>query len=132
MRHIYHKHKEKINYLIVGLWNTIFGYFAFVALYYLFATYINYLILLLISNVFSITNAYIGYKIFVFKTKGNYLKEYLKFYAVYGVSMLLNIILLFLAVELLKANPVVAQAVVIWLTVIISYLGHKHFSFARR
>ena len=87
---------------------------------------------MLVSNILSITNAYIGYKIFVFKTKGNYLKEYLRFYAVYGVSILLNIVLLFLAVELLKANPVVAQAVVIWLTVIISYLGHKHFSFARR
>ncbi len=132
MKHIYHKHKEKINYLLVGGWNTVFGYFAFVALYYLFSAYVNYIILLLISNVFSITNAYVGYKIFVFKTKGNYLKEYLKFYAVYGVSMLLNIILLFLAVELLKANPVVAQAAVIWLTVIISYLGHKHFSFAKK
>jgi len=130
MRHLYQKHREKIDYLIVGLWNTIFGFVAFAALYYLFSAYINYIILLLISAVLSVSNAYIGYKIFVFKTKGNYLKEYLRFYAVYGVSIILNVVLLFLTVEFFKINPVIAQAVVMWLTVVISYLGHKHFSFA--
>lgn len=129
MQKIYHRHKEKINYLLVGGWNTVFGYFAFIALYYFFGAHINYLILVLLSNILSITNAYVGYKLFVFRTRGSYFKEYLRFYLVYGLCILINLMLMFLAVDFMKINPVIAQAMVMWFTVIISYLGHKNFSF---
>lgn len=129
MKALYEKHKEKVNYLLIGVWNTIFGYFTFAALYYLFHQEIHYLILFIISNILSITNAYIGYKIFVFKTIGNYLKEYLKFYVIYGAAMLLNFILLPIVVELFHINPILAQGFLIIFNVIISYLGHKNFSF---
>lgn len=126
----FNSHREKFNYLIVGVWNTVFGYFAFVALYYLFNQSIHYLPLLVLSNILSITNAYIGYKIFVFKTQGNHFNEYLRFYMVYGFSIALNLVLLPLIVEIFKISPVFAQAFVIFFTMIISYFGHKYFSFA--
>jgi putative flippase GtrA len=129
VKDLYQKHQEKVNYLLVGGWNTIFGYLTFVALYYLLHQSIHYLILLIISNILSITNAYVGYKIFVFRTKGNYLKEYLRFYVVYGLALLLNLALLPLVVELLKINPVIAQAIIMFINVVFSYLGHKNFSF---
>jgi len=129
MRRIYHRHKEKINYFIVGVWNTIFGYGIYALLYYAFSPSVHYLLLLLPSYIISITNAYIGYKIFVFKTKGNYLKEYLKFYVVYAFGLVVNLLLLPLFVEVSGLNPVVAQAMVIPFMVCVSYLGHKHFSF---
>lgn len=129
MKALYQRHQEKINYLLVGGWNTVFGYLTFVVLYYLLHQQIHYLILLIISNILSITNAYIGYKIFVFRTKGNYLNEYLRFYVVYGLALLLNLILLPLVVELFKINPVIAQAIIMFINVVFSYLGHKNFSF---
>ncbi len=129
IKHLYHKHREKINYLLVGGWNTIFGYFTFVLLYFLFSQRIHYLFLLVISNILSITNAYIGYKIFVFKTKGNYVREYLRFYLVYGGVMLLNFIALPIIVELSPLAPPIAQGGFICVTVVFSYFGHKHFSF---
>lgn len=129
MSQLYHQHKEKVNYLLVGSWNTLFGYLAFVGLYLWLGYRINYLVLLLISNVFSITNAYIGYKLLVFKTKGNYLREYLRFYLVYGSAILFNFILLPITVELFKITPPIAQGIIMWLTVIFSYFGHKYFSF---
>ena len=131
MRRFYKKHQQKINYLLVGGWNTVFGYCAFLSLYYLLNQYIHYVFLLMLSNILSVTNAYIGYKIFVFKTKGNYLREYVRFYMVYGVALILNLILLPLAVELLRVDPPSAQGVILWFTVVISYLGHKHFSFKK-
>lgn len=118
-----------MNYLLVGGWNTAFGYLVFLALYYLFVSRIHYLIIFVISNIISITNAYIGYKIFVFKTKGNYLKEYARFYLVYGGAMALNFILLPVCVELLKISPPAAQGGLIFITIIYSYLGHKNYSF---
>jgi len=130
IRRLYKKHQQKISYLLVGVWNTIFGYAVFVALYFLFVTRVHYLVILLVSNILSITNAYVGYKAFVFKTKGNYLREYLRFYVVYGASMGVNMVYLPVCVEFFRIMPPVAQAGWIFINVIISYLGHRHFSFS--
>jgi len=107
----------------------LFGYLVFVGLYFWLGNRTNYLVLLLISNVLSITNAYIGYKLLVFKTRGNYFREYLRFYMVYGAAILINFLLLPIAVEVLKITPPVAQGILMWLTVVVSYIGHKYFSF---
>ncbi|MCU0641435.1 MAG: GtrA family protein [Candidatus Margulisbacteria bacterium] len=130
MRKLYDRHRQKINYLLVGGWNTVVGYLVFVSLYYLLVASVHYLLIWLVSNVISITNAYIGYKLFVFKTRGNYLREYLRFYLVYGVSMALNVVFLALCVEQFKLSPPVVQAGWLFINVIISYYGHKHFSFS--
>lgn len=119
-------------YLLVGAWNTLFSYLSFAALYVLFGDRLHYLAVLFISNVLSITNAYAGYKHFVFKTKGNYLREYLRFYVVYAVALLSNYILLPVLVELLKLPPLLAQAVLTAITVASSYFGHRDFSFSPR
>ncbi len=125
------KHKQKIMYLMVGAWNTAFGFASFIFLYYALQSLLHYSLILIVSYFISITNAYVGYKIFVFKTKGNYLREYLRFYIVYGSVFLLNMALLVFAVELLKVDPLYSQAVILVVTVIISYLGHKYFTFDR-
>jgi putative flippase GtrA len=130
MHKIFKRHQEKINYLLVGGWNTVFGYVAFLSLYFLFGEKIHYLVLLVVSNILSITNAYIGYKIFVFKTRGNYAREYARFYLVYGGAMALNFVLLPVCVEFLRLSPPIAQGGLVFLNVIFSYFGHKHFSFA--
>lgn len=129
MRYFLNAHRDKINYLFVGVWNTIFGYCFFALLYILFSAKIHYLILFIISNIFSITNAYVGYKLFVFKTKGNIIREYSRFYLIYGFSIIINIICLPLLVEVLRINPLAAQAIILIFNVIISFTGHKHFTF---
>jgi putative flippase GtrA len=114
---------------LVGGWNTVFGYLVFLVLFLLFNRSIHYLLLLAASNILSITNAYIGYKIFVFKTKGNYLVEYLRFYLVYGAALLLNFILLLICVEFLHLSPPIAQGGLMFINVFFSYFGHKNYSF---
>ena len=131
MKKLYDRHKEKIDFLLVGGWNTLFGYVVFLALYYLFADKIHYLIIFIVSNILSITNAYIGYKLFVFKTKGNYLQEYLRFYVVYGGAILLNLILLPITVEYFRFSPPIAQGGLMFLNVAFSFVGHKRFSFSK-
>lgn len=129
MKRVIKKHQEKVKYLIVGGWNTIFGYASFTALYFLLRNFLHYTLVLVISYIIGITNGYIGYKFFVFKTKGNYLREYFRFYLVYGVAFIINLALLPVAVEFLKLNPVLSQGGIIFFTAIIGYLGHKNFSF---
>lgn len=126
---IYTEHKEKIRYLFVGGWNTLFGYAVFIGLYYFVP--LHYMVIVTIANILAITNAYMCYKFLVFKTRGNYVGEYLRFYVVYGGSMLLGLMLLPLFVELLRLHPVLAQTILVPIGIVVSYLGHKHFSFRR-
>jgi putative flippase GtrA len=128
---LYYQHKQKIDYLMVGVWNTFVGYGSFVVLYYLCGRWIHYIVILILSNVFSITNAYVGYKVFVFKTQGNYLREYGRFYLVYGVILMFNLVLLPIGVEFLRLPPPVVQGGFTFFNVFLSFLGHKHFSFGR-
>lgn len=128
---LFKKYQEQISYLITGGWNTLFGYLSFAGLYFIFKHRLHYIPLLVISYIISITNAYLCYKFFVFKTKGNFWLEYLRFYVVYGASFLINMVLLPLFIEVLKTNLLVAQAIITIFTVIISYAGHKYFSFRK-
>lgn len=129
MKRFVTKHEQKIRYLIVGGWNTFFGYAVFAALYFWLAGSIHYLVILSISYILSITNAYIGYKFFVFRTKGNIVREYLRFYIVYGAAFLVNLAVLPLLVEIGDLNMYISQALVTMLTIIGSYILHKNFSF---
>lgn len=129
MKQFITKHEQKLRYLIIGGWNTVFGYGIFAGLYFWLEGFIHYLVILSISYVLSITNAYIGYKLFVFKTRGNILREYFRFYLVYGVSFIFNLATLPLFVETLRFNMYVAQAIVTLITILGSYLLHKNFSF---
>lgn len=127
----YRKYEEQIHYLMVGGWNTLFGYLVFAGFFYMLKHRFHYEIIFIFSYIIGITNAYICYKFFVFKTKGGYLKEYLRFYLVYGSTLLINLLLLPFFVDILKIQPLVSQAIITIFTVIISYIAHKNFSFRK-
>lgn len=129
MKQFITKHEQKIRYLIIGGWNTVFGYGVFAGLYFWLSNSVHYLFILSLSYIISITNAYVGYKIFVFRTKGNIFKEYFRFYIVYGVSFLFNLATLPFLIEILHFNMYAAQAVVTIVTILGSYVLHKNFSF---
>jgi putative flippase GtrA len=125
-------------YLMVGVWNTVFGY----SLYALFTALLmprvrfGYIYASVASNLIAITVAYFCYKIFIFKTHGNYLAEWFRCILVYGSALLPGLVLLPLLVgglhygfHLGQSAPYVAGALWMGLTVIYSFLGHKNFSF---
>ena len=116
-------------YLLVGVWNTIFGAGIYALLYWLFGTRVHYLLLLIPANILAITNAYLGYKYIVFKTFGNAWREYLRCYVVYGGMMVVNAMLLYLLVTLIRLAPPLANVFCVITTTIATYFSHKHFSF---
>ncbi len=123
---------QPLRFLAVGVWNTGFGYLAFALLYFLFSPFVHYMAILAATVVVNVTNSFLCYKFLVFRTRGHYLREYLRFYAVYAVPIGLGFVLLPVAIEVLKLNAYVAQALITVLMAVVSYLGHKHFSFRRR
>ena len=50
-------------------------------------------------------NASVSYRFLVFRTRGNYLRAYLRFYAVYAVPTAAGFILFPLAIEGSRATP---------------------------
>ncbi len=122
----------KIRYLVAGIWNTLFGYSVSVALYYAFIEYLNLILIIIISNILTITMSFLTHKCFVFRTKGQWWTEYIRSYLVYGSTALFGIVLLWISVDYLGVPFWLAQGFVMMLAVIASYLGHKHFTFSKR
>jgi putative flippase GtrA len=92
----------------------------------------------IVSKPLAITVAFLCYKHFVFRTKGNYLREWLKCFAVYGISTPAELIILPLATKafLLPAlthpyAPFLAGIVNSVMIACYSYFAHKKFSFKR-
>jgi putative flippase GtrA len=125
------RHRQFVRYLLVGGWNTVFGMAVYAGLYRWLGEHVHYLVLLVPSNILAVTNAYVCYKLLVFKTHGNILREYFRCYIVYGGMMLIGTALLFALVEWLRVPPIVANCACIILTTIFSYLSHRNFSFAK-
>lgn len=126
-------------YLLVGIWNTIFGYVTYAGLTASLTPHIShaYIVASVLASLLSITSAFLAYKWFVFKTRGNYLREWMRCIVVYGTSSLIGIVLLPVFVFALRhftrfdaSAPYLAGATLMGLSVIASFLGHKNFSFA--
>lgn len=120
---------EKIRYLIVGVVNTSFGYFASIYCHWVLKSYISLIFILLLSNLFAISFSFVNYKIFVFKSKGNWLFEYFRAYLVYGATALLGIFLTWVLVEKFQVQFWLSQAIALSVITCISYVGHRNFTF---
>lgn len=120
---------EKFRYLIIGAYNTFIGYGVFALLWMLFGQSFHYIVILAISHIISVTNAFFAYRILVFRKKGAVRGDFLRFNMVYLGAFLFNILALPVLIEGANLRPLVAQALVVIVTVITSYLLHRRFSF---
>jgi putative flippase GtrA len=124
------KHQTKIRFLIVGGINTLFGWSAFPAIYFLtLAARWHYLIVLVITQVICITFSFLTAKFFVFRTRGNFVAEFAKFCTFHASYFALNIIILPILVEVVKINPVIGQFGFAVAVVLSSYFWHSKITF---
>lgn len=118
--------KQISRFVVVGILNAIISvgsYFILLDLniYYIYSS--------LMAHIIGITNSFIWNKLWTFKSKGNLLIEYLKFNSVYVVTFVVNVILLIIFVEKFMLNPKIAGILAIGVISIISYYGHRYWSF---
>ena len=119
------KHRE-VRFLFVGVINTIvgFGVFAiFVALG------LPYLIANTFSTIIGVLNSYLWNRFFTFKSKNRALDEIIRFSFVYFVSYCFGLLFLWVIVGKMGVNTYFAGALNIFVTMLISWFGHKNFSF---
>ena len=131
-------HEVFFRYLLVGLWNTLFGYATFSLFTWLFQPLgqHSYLLAMLISSPLNITVAFLGYKHFVFRTKGHYLREWLGCLAVNYSGMAIGLITMPILVTALRriaglqvSAPYIAAAALTVFGVVYNFLGYRNVSF---
>ena len=122
-------HAEKLQYLAVGAFNTVFGYAIWAALYALLSHHVGYAPILVISYTIATANAYVWYRFVVFRSHNRVWRELPRFSSVYVATMLVNLIAFPLAVRWLPWNAYAIQAVFGVAVVVASYVAHKYFSF---
>jgi putative flippase GtrA len=126
------KQDQRLRYLVVGGGNTLWGYLCANILYYTLISHLHLLVIGIIANIFSISFSFFTYKTLVFRTKGNWLREYLRCYVVYGVGGILATLAMWGLVDGLHIPFWLAQGLVMGLVVVFSYFGHSRFSFAKK
>jgi len=129
-------------FLSIGLLNTLFAYSSFAVLAYLFGRYFpayGFVLAALISGFANVTFSFLTYKWFVFRTRGNYLIEWIRCTTVYSGGIVINTALLPVVVFALRAltpmyaaAPYVGAAILIVVTTIVNFFAHKEFSFKQR
>ena len=124
--------REQILYLVVGGWNTVFGYGAWAVLQFLLGPYLHYLAIVVISWPIAVLNAYLGYRYLVFRSRGPILLELPRFSTVYVASLLATLVALPIALHVLPVSIYAVNAAFTAILVVASYLAHKYFSFGGR
>jgi len=122
---------KRMHYLLVGCWNALFGYGVAVALLYSLSSLMHTVFIGIIINIFTISMSFITYKLLVFKTKGNWLQEYLRSWTVYAGTALTGLVLLWIMVDYFRVKIWLAQGIIMIILVIITYICHSRFTFKR-
>ena len=125
-------------FLLVGAGNTLFGYGAYAlltaALQPRFAH--GYMAAGVLAHLISITFSFTTYKWFVFKTQGNYLKEWARSVVVYSGGFIVTLVMLPVLVYAVRhltpwtnTAPYVAGAIMMGLNAVYYFIGHGKFTF---
>jgi len=130
---LYKKYEEIILYLIFGVLTTVvslLSYFIFSKLFN-----INYLISNIISWILSVLFAFITNKLYVFKsndkTNNKILKEIISFFSSRIFTFLIDMLMMYILVGLLKFNDMIIKIIVQFIVIVLNYILSKLFVFKK-
>lgn len=122
---------ERARFLIVGGINTVVGYGLFVLIQWLFGAVISYIGSVLIAHLLASMLAFTLYRRWVFRAGGTMVVDFLRFQVVYLIPLAANLLALPILVAVVGLNVYAAQALIVVVSTVVSFLGHKYFSFRR-
>ncbi len=125
---------QRVRYLIVGGFNTGLGYGWFVVFQLLLGRHIGYFATLYMAYGAATIIAFFLHRHFTFRASGsgNVLVDFIRFQGVYVVALAFNTIALPILVEIAQIPVLLSQALIVIVTTLVSYFGHKFFSFRRK
>lgn len=141
----YDRHGDKLRFLVVGAFNTAFGYALFLVMLEVFEALVaipganatlpgvivaNYYLLAQWSAwILSVPVGTMTLKYLVFRSPGRLGSQVGRAYLIYMPGLALSSITLWFAVQVIGLSPQLGQLIAIAVTVVFSYTGHKYFTF---
>ncbi|MEO8263344.1 MAG: GtrA family protein [Pseudolysinimonas sp.] len=122
---------QRVRFVLVGGVNTVVGYGLFSLTQFLIGGVISYFGSLLIAHLIASVLAFVLYRRWVFRVEGTVVVDFLRFQVVYLIPLAANLLALPLLVAVAGWNVYLAQAVIVVMSTIVSFVGHKFFSFRR-
>jgi len=122
---------QRVAFLVVGGINTVFGYLCFAVFLVTVGQRSHYLAALACAHVVSVLFAFVLYRFVVFRVRGHVLADLWRFETVYLAALAVNFVLLPVLVEFAHLPVLLAQALIVLVTSLMSWMGHKHYSFRR-
>lgn len=118
--------KKEIRFLLVGILNTVFGY----GIYALFC-YLEYTpsLAITIATILGTVHSFLWNKFYTFKSKEKSILEIIKFIAVYFISYLINLAIVLYFSRYHNMDKYIIGLASIFVSTIVSYVGHNKFSF---
>jgi putative flippase GtrA len=118
---------------MVGVFNTFFGYSIFVIIQLTVGHFTSYWVSLYGSFFAATLVAFPIHRRFTFRVEGtgHVFQDFFRFQGINLIALAVNSIALPLLVERTSLNPIVAQGSIVISTTLISYFGHKFFTFHR-
>lgn len=118
---------EKLRFLLVGGFNTVFSYLLFLISEFFW----GYRIAVIFTYMVAINVSIFTMRLYVFNTSGNLKKQYAKAALVYIISIMSNYVFLFLTIDCLSMSAWLAQALFAVLSTVVIYFWHKNISFSK-
>ena len=121
---------QKIRFLLVGGFNSVLAY----VVYAFLIVIINmpYILALILQYFITINISVLTMRYYVFRSKGNFFKEFCKAWSVYLFTLTLNGAGLSFLVEICHINELWAQAIYQVAIAVLTYILHKYFSFNKK
>jgi putative flippase GtrA len=131
-------HDQRTAFLVVGGINTIVGFGIFVACSESVGHFVDHrfgkvagtLVTLGVAHVLALLFGFVMHRRFVFRVRGHVLRDLVRFESVYLTALGINAVALPVLVEL-GLDRILAAAIMVAANTLVSYLGHRHFSFRR-
>ncbi len=129
---------QRVAFLVVGGINTVVAFGIFIACSQSVGHLVEHrlgkvaaaLVTVGITHVLGVLFAFVMHRRFVFRVRGHVLRDLVRFWSVYLTALGINAIALPVLVEL-GLDRIAAQAMVVPSTILLSYFGHRYFSFRR-
>lgn len=120
---------EGARFLVIGVVNSAFGFGVFAALQVTLGRVAHYLVVLVVAQVIAVLEAYVLQRVVVFRARGRWWRDLVRFSGVYVVALGLNAVLLPLLVEVAKLPVLLAQALVMAVVALGTFIVHRSFTF---
>ena len=120
-----------MRFFLVGILNSAFSFGVFAALQVTLGRHVHYLIVLALSHVVGVLEAYVLQRWLVFRVSGRWWRDLAKFWSVYLVALGVNAVALPALVEILGVPVLLAQGAVMLAIAVGTFVVHQAFTFRR-